>query len=250
MSKLWPSTFFCAFSIARLTRRVLDGHVLLHAQALHQAGDALGAEDAHAGRPRATGRTGSSPGSPWRPARPRSWLSMRRDSWRSVPRMCRPPAARTSCFSASHCALYLASASLILGRRSRRRRRGWPAALVAADLGARHELGVAAEDDVGAAAGHVGRDGDAPLRPACATMKASRSWCFAFRTLCGMPFFLSSVRQHLGLLDADVPTRTGWPRSWQSSISLDDRAELPALVLVDDVCVVLADHRLVRRDHA
>ena len=30
------------------------------------------------------------PGSPWRPARPRSWLSMRRDSCRSVPRMCSP----------------------------------------------------------------------------------------------------------------------------------------------------------------
>ncbi len=30
------------------------------------------------------------PGSPWRPARPRSWLSMRRLSCRSVPMMCRP----------------------------------------------------------------------------------------------------------------------------------------------------------------
>src|SRR5919205_587732 len=36
-----------------------------------------------------------SPGSPWRPERPRSWLSMRRDSWRSVPQMNRPPACRT-----------------------------------------------------------------------------------------------------------------------------------------------------------
>ena len=26
-----------------------------------------------------------SPGSPWRPERPRSWLSMRRLSWRSLP---------------------------------------------------------------------------------------------------------------------------------------------------------------------
>ena len=41
---------------------------------------------------RATGRSASEPGSPWRPERPRSWLSMRRDSWRSVPMMCRPPA--------------------------------------------------------------------------------------------------------------------------------------------------------------
>ena len=33
------------------------------------------------------------PGSPCRPARPRSWLSMRRLSCRSVPMMCRPPSA-------------------------------------------------------------------------------------------------------------------------------------------------------------
>ena len=42
-----------------------------------------------------------SPGSPWRPARPRSWLSIRRDSWRSVPRMNRPPASSTSSRAAS-----------------------------------------------------------------------------------------------------------------------------------------------------
>ncbi len=41
------------------------------------------------------------PGSPWRPARPRNWLSMRRDSWRSVPRMCRPPKETTSLCSFS-----------------------------------------------------------------------------------------------------------------------------------------------------
>ena len=37
-----------------------------------------------------------SPGSPWRPARPRSWLSIRRDSWRSVPMIFKPPASRAS----------------------------------------------------------------------------------------------------------------------------------------------------------
>ncbi len=36
------------------------------------------------------------PGSPWRPARPRSWRSTRRLSWRSVPMMARPPACLTS----------------------------------------------------------------------------------------------------------------------------------------------------------
>ena len=37
-----------------------------------------------------------SPGSPCRPARPRNWLSIRRDSWRSVPMIFNPPTARTS----------------------------------------------------------------------------------------------------------------------------------------------------------
>ena len=35
------------------------------------------------------------------PARPRSWLSIRRASWRSVPKMCRPPTAVTSSCSLS-----------------------------------------------------------------------------------------------------------------------------------------------------
>ena len=39
------------------------------------------------------------PGSPWRPARPRSWRSTRRESWRSVPIMARPPAALDSAVS-------------------------------------------------------------------------------------------------------------------------------------------------------
>ena len=67
----------------------------------------------------------------------------------------------------------------------------------------RHELGVAAEQDVGAAAGHVGGDRDrAPCGPACATISASCAWYFAFRTTCLMPRRLSS-RQLLGLLDRD-----------------------------------------------
>ena len=36
------------------------------------------------------------PTSPWRPARPRNWRSTRRDSWRSVPMIARPPAALDS----------------------------------------------------------------------------------------------------------------------------------------------------------
>ena len=51
---------------------VLDRHALLHAELLHQAGDPIGPEDPHQIVLRATDRTAMSPGSPWRPARPRS----------------------------------------------------------------------------------------------------------------------------------------------------------------------------------
>ena len=153
MSKLWPSTFFCAFSTARDTMR-----------------DSIGTPSSMPRRcirpwmrsaPKMRSRSSSSdrkkrdePGSPWRPERPRSWLSMRRDSWRSVPRMCRPPAATTSSRSASHCADGTSRASRDNARLF---------AELGTDSRARQELRVAAEHDVGAAAGHVGRDRDRAL---------------------------------------------------------------------------------------
>ena len=45
------------------------------------------------------------PGSPCRPDRPRNWLSIRRLSWRSVPTICKPPAAKTSSLLASQVVL-------------------------------------------------------------------------------------------------------------------------------------------------
>lgn len=63
----------------------LDGHGCGDVRHRHDAVDELGAEQAHQvvlQRQVEAGR----PGSPWRPERPRSWLSMRRDSCRSVPR--------------------------------------------------------------------------------------------------------------------------------------------------------------------
>ena len=46
MSKLCASTFSCALRMARVMRRCSIGHALLHAEALHQALHAVGAEDA------------------------------------------------------------------------------------------------------------------------------------------------------------------------------------------------------------
>ena len=67
----------------------------------------------------------------------------------------------------------------------------------------------------------------APLRPACATMKASRSCCLAFRTLCGMPFLRSSDATTSDFSTLTVPTSTGWPRLWQSSISSQTARNFP-----------------------
>ena len=47
--------------------------------------DPVAGEQAHEVVLGADRKKRDSPGSPWRPERPRSWLSMRRDSWRSVP---------------------------------------------------------------------------------------------------------------------------------------------------------------------
>ena len=81
------STFCCAFSSALLIQGWTMASPCPSAQPRQHAVDALGAEDAHQIVLAATGRTWNAPGSPWRPERPRSWLSMRRLSWRSVPTM-------------------------------------------------------------------------------------------------------------------------------------------------------------------
>ena len=111
---------------------------------------------------------------------------MRRASWRSVPKMCRPPTAMTSSCSLSVCSLVAVEdlgpllggndvlvAGVVpdraLGRRPRRpsnlalrrAQRLRDSLLHALLLG--HELRIAAEQNVGAAAGHVGGDRDHAL---------------------------------------------------------------------------------------
>ena len=94
------------------------------------------------------------PGSPWRPERPRSWLSMRRLSCRSLPMTKSPPAWRTDL-----------ARGVDLGADRRRRARSRCGRVVdRRQFLAEPHVEIAAELDVGAAAGHVGGDGHA--RPA------------------------------------------------------------------------------------
>ena len=88
----------------------------------------------------------------------------------------------------------------------------------------------------------------APLRPACATTKASFSWCLAFKTACATPRFFKMRAMAVDLLDARGADEDGLPALVEFDDLLDDRRELLALGLVDQVLEVLADDGLVRRD--
>ena len=133
MSKFCPSTRDLRLLDRLGHHRVGDDLALLHAQALHDLDMPLRAEQAHQVVFEREEEDATSPGSPWRPARPRSWRSMRRLSWRSVPMMCRPRRLVRRTFGVQLRVLH-------------GQRRAAIPALAAVEL------------DVGAAAGHVGRD--------------------------------------------------------------------------------------------
>ena len=112
--------------------------------------DALAREDAHQRIVQATGRTGWSRVA-LAAGQPRSWLSMRRLSWRSVPMMRRPPSALHLLVQALPLVLELLDARPSGSSDRLRHPPRQPLDLA---------LDVAAQHDVGAAAGHVGGDGD------------------------------------------------------------------------------------------
>ena len=85
-------------------------------------------------------------------------------------------------------------------------------------------------------------------RPAWATMSASRACCLAFSTSWGMPRFCSCWCRYSDFSTEIVPTSTGWPGLVALGEVVDDGLELGDLGLVDEVGLVVADHRLVGRD--
>ena len=93
--------------LLRLLERLVDPGMddrlaLLQAEALQHAVHAVASRRCASDRPRSDRKNLEAPGSPWRPERPRSWLSMRRLSWRSVPMIKRPPAPATASCSRGH----------------------------------------------------------------------------------------------------------------------------------------------------
>jgi hypothetical protein len=168
---------------------------------------------------------------------------MRRESWRSVPMMCRPPAATTLSWSSS--VIALASAR----RRVHRLlvHLGRVEAALVERLGG--ETGrVAAEQDVGAAAGHVGGDGD---RTGPTGLRDDPRFLLVELGVEDLVLDAAALEhrgQHLGLLDGhgadeDRPARLG-----HLDDLVDQRVELGRLVAVDEVGEVLADHLAMGRD--
>ena len=213
--------------------RLAVGEILVHQPREH----GLRAEDAQQIVVEATDRSGDRPGSPWRPERPRSWLSMRRLSWRSVPSTNRPPAAITLSFSSATSRRIFSIAASRFGP-----------GLHLAELVLDAEVDIAAELDVGAAAGHVGGDGD---RAEAARLGDDMRLLLV---IAGVQHLVLDLRlleifgEQLRLLDRDGADQDRLADVLLLLDRLDDRAELVVLVLVEFVVVVGAPDRQVGRD--
>ena len=81
-----------------------------------------------------------------------------------------------------------------------------------------------------------------PERPAWTTISASFSWNLALRTTCGTLRFFRSSDSRSDFSIETVPTRTGWPFSRQLDDLVGDGFVLLAFRGVDDVLVVRPDH--------
>ena len=148
------------------------------------------------------------PGSPWRPERPRNWLSIRRLSWRSVAKTNKPPASRTRCFSA------LVSASIV-----RRKSSGFASGVSAKAVNIFISTLPPSWMSVPRPAILVAIV-TAPNFPASPTICASCSCWRAFNTLCWILAFFSIWDRASDFSIEVVPTKIGWPLScavWISS---------------------------------
>ena len=109
-------------------------------------------------------------------------------------------------------------------------------------------LGVAAEDDVDAAAGHVRGDGDGVQPAGLGDDVGLAEVLLRVEHLVGDAPLLEQAGELLGLLDRDRADEHGLALRVALDEVLDDGVELGVLGAVDDVGLVEADARLVRRD--
>ena len=158
------------------------------------------------------------PGSPCRPDRPRSWLSMRRLSWRSVARTKSPPAFRTACLSA-------ACSASIRARNSSGLASGFAASACITFISTLPPSWMSVPRPAMLVAMVT-----APGLPASATIYASCSCWRAFRTLWGMPSALSIPDSISDFSILVVPTSSGWPRPCASRIASMTAAYFSAAV--------------------
>ena len=155
MSKLRASTFCCAFSSALLIQECTIASFSLSPSRCSIV-SSLSVPKIRIRSSSSDRKNLECPGSPCRPERPRSWLSIRRLSCRSVPSTNSPPAASAFSLSRATCARISRRARVALARAR---------VLDVGKLVPDAHVGIAAELDVGAAPGHVGGDRDRPGHP-------------------------------------------------------------------------------------
>ena len=168
---------------------------------------------------------------------------MRRLSWRSVPMMCRPPAATTRSWSASQIALAWASACSYVSLSTSAGLRPWRWSVSLAQAGR-----VAAEQDVRPAAGHVRGDRHGA---GAAGLGDDRRLLLVELGVQDLVLDAPPV-EHLGedlaLLDRDRADEDGPALLGHLDDLVDERVELAGLVAEHEVRVVLADHLAVGGD--
>src|SRR6266581_201608 len=219
---------------------VLDRDPLLHAEALHQAGDAVRPEDAHqvvleghveTGRARVALAPGAA-------------AQLVVDAPRLVPLGAQDvqPPDRHDLVVLGDAARLVALHPLLplLGRHGRRVDPLLP------DLPARQELGVAPEQDVGAAPGHVGGDGHRLEPPGLRDDLGLLLVVLGVQDDMRDPSLLEELAQVFRLLDGDGADQDRLPFLVQVLNLLDDGVELLPLRAVHHVRVLDADERPVR----
>ena len=266
--KFCASTCFCARSMARRDHPVLDRHALFHPQPLHQARDAIRPEDAHqvvferqveARRARVALAAGAAAQLVVDAPRlvPLGAEDVQARRARSPRRARRRPAAVKWLEDALPVARAAPGRSRRRGRSRRTRSSSTnfssplgsrSATSSAMALLARHVLGAAAEQDVGAAAGHVGGDGHGALA-------AGLGDDLGFlRVVLGVQHDVLDAalaqqgRQPLGLLDRHRADQRRPARLLLLEDVADDRLVLLPLGAVDEVGLLDALQRAVGRD--